>query len=445
MKKNDIINVKIIDMGNNGEGIAKFESYTIFIPYALLNEEIEVLILKVTKTVAYGKIKSFITKNPNRIEPLCPNFFKCGGCDMQHISYDNQIDIKTKAVQTTLKKAIKDTEFTVNKCIPSEDGYHYRNKMQFPINDDGIGMYRINSHTLIPLNDCCLANSDCKTILSIFKEYINQYNVSAYNEKTHTGLLRHLVYRTIDDKIMFTLVINGNKLPFENELTKELKLHFKNFSLFININKQKNNKILTENFIKLYGDDLLSTNDLGIQYYVSPLSFLQINRCIQNKIYSLVQSLIPKNSIVIDTFSGAGLMTAILSQKSKFAYGIEIIKSATLDANELIKRNNITNVKNINGDCNEELPKLISELKNKNEKNICIVVDPPRKGIDASVLNTIIATLPTDIVYVSCNVATLARDLQTLTKFYNIDLVQPFDMFPQTKHIETVVKLSLKK
>ena len=436
MKKNDIIQLDVIDAGANGEGIAKVDNFVIFVPFALQGEKILAKLLKVNKNFAYAKIEKIITPSPERVEPRCPVFGKCGGCNLQHTTYENQLKIKKIIVQNTLRKMLH-TPFEVQDTIGSCLQYGYRNKMQFPINKDGIGMYAQNSHRLIPLTDCPISQQINSKLISLMQQYINRSGISLYNEETGQGILRNVLVRVKSDSYMITIVCNGEPTKIQI-LVDLLSNNIENFGLYYNINKKRNNTILTDEFVHVAGIKEQECTDFGINYTLLPLSFAQVNDCIQNEIYQKILSIVG-NNIVIDAYSGAGLLSAIISTKAKHVYGIEIIQQATDNANALKEKNNIQNLTNINGDCAIELPKLISTLQDP-----IVVLDPPRKGCDIRVLEALIQNAPSKIIYVSCNPASLARDLQTLEQYYDITLVQPYDMFPQTKHVETLVVLEIK-
>ncbi|MBQ8749153.1 MAG: 23S rRNA (uracil(1939)-C(5))-methyltransferase RlmD [Clostridia bacterium] len=442
MKKNEIYEIEIIDIGNNGEGIGKVDDFVVFIPYTLKGEIIKTLILKVNKNFAYGKILNIVKQSEFRVEPPCPYFYKCGGCNLQHLQYAKQLVVKKNIVETTLKKQLGEVE--VKDCVASNLQYAYRNKMQLPATINGIGMFRENSHDIVEIENCLLCDNWIQTFIKNIKLFIQATNLTLYDEENHKGVLRHILARKVDNNYSFTLVINAEKLPKEDKLIEILSNDFESFSLFYCVNKIKNNTILTNNIVCLYGNATQNTVDFEIEYFISPNSFLQVNRYIQNCIYQKIQSLLNSNQIVIDAYSGAGLLSAILSKKAKQVYGIEIVKSATENAEALMKHNKIANVKNINGDCALILPTLVEDLS-KSEDNISLVLDPPRKGCDEKVLEAITLAKPNEIFYISCNPSTLARDLKKLTTSYDIEFIEPYDMFPQTKHIETLVRLKLKK
>ncbi len=443
MNKNDVINVDIIDIGNNGEGIAKYDNKVVFVPFALKNENIDVLVLKVNKNIAFAKIQKINIASPSRCENKCKYFTKCGGCNMQHIIYEDQLKIKQNIVANALYKYANITHF-VQPCKPSNNIYYYRNKMQFPCTSHGIGMYAEKSHRVIDIDTCPLSKSLCNKAYSIFREFCNQTNQILYDESTHTGIIRNIVLREVDNRISICLVINGNTIPKLDILIDRLNKEFySNFSLYLNINKQKTNTILSPITKCIIGNEELETQDFGITHFISPNSFMQINRDVQNQMYEQTLNLITPNSTIINAYSGAGLLSAILAKKAKFVYGIEIIEQATKNADNLMKMNNISNVKNITGDCSEQLPNIVNLLSK--DTDTTFVLDPPRKGCDEKVLLTVCNVKPKSIIYISCNPATLARDLKILTNLYDIQLIQPYDMFPQTRHIETLVHLKLKE
>ena len=437
MKKNDILEVKIIDVGINGEGIAKIDNFVIFVPFALTDEVVRVQLLKVNKNYAYAKLIDILTPSKDRVTPLCPVFKKCGGCNLQHSTYENQLIIKQHIVDTTLRKMLK-SKFNVLPTFASPKKYAYRNKMQFPITNNGIGMYAFNSHRLIPLEKCPLSEDWCQKLITIIHQYIKLSGISTYNEETGSGVLRNVLARVTENNIMITIVCNG--IPTHLDILADLiQREFINFGLYYNINKDRTNRILGNEFIHISGIKEQLCEDFNIKHTLLPLSFAQINKDVQNAIYSKALELVDKE-IVIDAYSGAGLLSAILSKKAEYVYGIEIVKQATENANTLKQLNNISNVTNINGDCAIELPKLIQSLP-----PCTVILDPPRKGCDKKVIDAILDNEPSKIIYISCNPASLARDLSYLESNYDIRLIQPYDMFPQTKHIETLVFLTKKE
>lgn len=438
MKKNDEFIVTIDDVGINGEGIAHVDGHTIFVPFALKDEVVRVKVINTKTKFAICKVTEIINSSSYRVQPLCPYFGKCGGCDLQHIQYNQQLAYKKSAMQNTFSKALQIVP-QINDIVPS-DQYYYRNKISLPVvYQDGrtqIGLFRVNSHKVIELSDCVIQKPFVANLIQAISEYIDANNIMGYDEIACKGTLRHIVARQLNNTILITLVAT-TKLPNTKQLIEILSKYFENFGLNLNINSKKTNVIFGDKFIPLYGPQQLSAVSHGIGYPISAYSFMQINDQIREKIYNYVIDHVQKVDNVIDAYSGAGLLTAMLSKVCSHAYGIEIIESAVNDANQLAYDNNITNMHNILGDCAVELPKLLQTLQG----NTSVVLDPPRKGCDVAVLNSVKQCSISDVIYISCNPATLARDLNILSSDYVIESVQPFDMFPNTKHVETVVVL----
>ncbi len=464
MRKNDELIGNVSAIGSNMEGIVRIENFVCFVPFALIGEKIKFKVLKVTKNIAFCKLLEVLTPAEQRVRPRCRVYGKCGGCQLQHLRYKDQLKLKTTTVKDCLKK-IAGIDYEVLPCVKSDLEYEYRNKLQLPIrNDNGevkIGFFAQNSHRIVEVLECPIQNSWCSDIISAIKEFITENKISCYDEFSGEGLIRHVVVRKVDLSLIITIVINGKSLPNYQELIRVLSLKFKKFSLFINENTESNNVILGDKFTLLFGEQSYYTEEFGIKYPVNVQSFMQVNNYVKSKLYSSVIDLInaDQNTVVIDAYCGAGLMTAMLAKNAKMAYGIEIIREAVDAGNELAKQNGLeSKVKNICAPCEEELPKLIAKLKAENDK-ISVVLDPPRKGCDKKVLDAILTANPDKIVYVSCSPQTLARDLGVLTgtliydgnelkkstnvdAVYQIEKVQPYDMFPQTKHVETVVCLT---
>lgn len=465
MKKNDVFIAKIEGYGAEGEGIAHYNDTTCFVPFSICGEECEIKALKVQKSIAFCKLIDVKEKSPERQTPACEVFGKCGGCQLQHLSYDEQLKLKRKKVEDCFRK-IAHIDVKVDSTIPSQNIYKYRNKLQLPLrSEDGIkkiGFFRGNTHSVIDINSCPLHDDFCSEIIAIVRQWSQAENVPFYNEKDKTGQLKHLVVRAIGDEYLITLVSKSKKINGVNRLIEALLSKFQHFSLLLNINEIDNNVVLSDNFIVLYGSGKIKINERGIKYYIGAYSFMQINEAQKQKLYddAIKSCELDKNTIVIDGYSGAGVLTAMLSKQSKKAYGIEIISEAVESAKELAKLNGISNMYPILGDCAVELPKIL-EIEKNNAEKVVLVLDPPRKGVDNNVLTSVLKTLPDRVVYISCNPSTLARDVAILTDNlvfsgselknnpnpipkYKIQSITPYDMFPQTKHVETLVVLSKK-
>ncbi len=466
MKKNDILKGTISSIGYNGEGIIKYQDGTVcFVPFALLNEEVSFKVLKVNKNVAYCKLIEVLTPSKNRVEPKCSVFKKCGGCQLQHTNYETQLKIKSDIIKDCFYK-IAGLNVSVENGVKSDSEYGYRNKIQFPIRsvngENKIGFFAENSHRIVEVESCPIQQGEAKDILLCFKKFISENGVSCYNEQTKKGVLRHVVMRNIGNAVSIIVVINGKTLPKTDKLISILQSKFNEFSLFINENTGDGNAILGSNYTKIYGEDFYYKEEFGIKYPVMCQSFMQVNNDVKTKLYTAVLNEIKgvNDLTVIDAYSGAGVMTAMLAKESKKAIGIEIVKEAVDSANILAKENGLeSKMENICAPCEDVLPSVISEVS-KGGGNVIVVLDPPRKGCDIAVLNAILKEKPNRVIYVSCSPQTLARDVGILTNklvydgnqlvkndgesLYEIESITPFDMFPQTKHVETLVCLCKK-
>ena len=440
MQKNDIVKLSISNYGCNAEGVGYFDGKVVFVPYSLLNETITALIIKSSSKYQIGKIVDIQNPNQERISPMCPYFSKCGGCQLQHTTYKNSLAIKTSIVQKTIN-SIGKIEYTVPQTIASDKEYHYRNKIAMPINPKTrrLGMYRLSSHNIVDIDDCLLQQSKISALIDTFNQYLKVSKTSIYNDATKTGILKSLVAREINDNLLVTVVINSEKLDDVDVLKDILTKKFNKIGLSLNINKLKNNVILSDTFVDVFGQNEVEVFENGIVYSISNKSFLQVNNEIKQQMYQKIFDE-TNNQSVIDAYSGAGLLSAMIAKHAKQVYGIEIVKPATELANKLKEKNNISNLTNINGDCSFELPKILDSLSNDEKENLTVVLDPPRKGCAKDVIESILKTSPKKIIYMSCDPSTLARDLNILlsSNKYKIKYIQPYDMFPQTKHVETL-------
>ena len=452
MKIKDKFETDIVAVGMNGEGIARIDNTVVFVPSVLKGEMAWVEITDVKKNYAFAKVIKLLEASPDRVSPPCRICYKCGGCEMLHIAYSAQLEIKRANVKNCLDKELK-SDIEVNETVPSPDVYGYRNKIQLPIAIvDGkicAGFFAPNTHKVIPFiregeeGKCLLNDEGMQKIISTFLTFVKENNISVYDERLHKGLIRHLVIRRVGDSYAVCAVINGKSLPSYKRFVEKLQSFGYSFSLYISANEKRTNVIMGEKTVTLYGEDKVRGNALGVTYEVSPLSFMQVNDKVRDLIYSKVGEIIKNSGIdnVIDAYSGIGIMSNIFARYAKKVYAIEIVPEAIEDAKKLAQLNsNADKIVNICGDCAEELPPLVARL----DKSV-VVIDPPRKGCDERVLRAMLAARPTKIIYVSCNPATLARDLRILSDGYSIESVTPYDMFPNTKHVETLAILNLKQ
>lgn len=437
LKKNDAVKGIITDLNDDGQGVLKTASgEVVFVPNTCIGEEVEIVIINTKSKYAIGKLTKILKTADCRVEPKCEYYTKCGGCEIMHLSHDEQMRFKQNKVSRLLKTIAK-LDTTVEKCI-SLNEFYYRNKIALPVQNQEVGLYRKNSHNIVPIENCIITKPWNETIIKLIKQFITTYNISCFNDETKKGLIKHIVAREIDGEILITIVINGTSLPHESDLIKLICKNIKNVNINLNINKLNNNVILGKEWKDLYGKNYLVANEYGINYPVSNASFYQINDQIKKCIYDKCLSLIPPSYTCLDAYSGAGLLSGIISKKAKHCYGVEIIPEATKNADLLKKQNNLTNLTNINGDCSKVIPELVKKLKNE---KLIITLDPPRKGCDKNVITAITSVLPEKIIYISCDPATLARDAKLIldSENYTVSLVQPYDMFPQTAHVETLM------
>lgn len=443
--KNEYYKMIVENLGSNGEGIGKIDGYTIFVEGALPEEEIEVKVIKTKKNYGFGKLVKILKPSNDRVEPVCEIFNKCGGCDIQHLSYKRQLEYKKQKVEDAISRIGEIVDVKVENTIGMDNPYNYRNKVQLPVGGTkeviDIGFYAKRSHRIIETTSCHLQDKENEEIINIIKAYMRKNNVKPYDEKNHKGLIRHIVTRKSNKNgsINITIVINGNKLPNEDLLINRLSSLDNIKGICLNINKEKTNVILGEEIKTIWGEDYIIDSISDIEYKITPKSFYQVNPKQTKILYekALEYADLDGNEIVWDAYCGIGTITLFLAKKAKKVYGVEIVEEAIIDAIENARLNNINNVEFFTGKAEEIITKKYNE---ENIKADVIVVDPPRKGCDEALLNTIIKMEPKKVVYVSCDPATLARDLKVLVaNGYKVMKVQPVDMFPQTVHVETVV------
>ncbi len=447
IEKNEHYELTIIDMGSKGEGIGKINDFTVFIPRAVTGDVVEVRIVKVKKSFGYGKLVKLITPSPFRAKPICEVADTCGGCQLQHLTYQAQLDWKTKKVKDCLNRIGGLKEIEVLPTLGMEDPFHYRNKAQYPIRKINqkvqTGFFAPRSHQLIPIENCYIQNPKKEAIMKAVLAFLEEHHISIYDEEKHTGLVRHLMIKTgyHTDEIMVCLVINGQKLPHSEAFVEAIKAVAPVTSIVLNHHLEKSNTILGDRCTVLAGEETIIDHIGNLKFKISPLSFFQVNPEQTEVLYSkaLEYAELTGNEIVWDAYCGIGSISLFLAQKAKKVYGVEIVPEAIENAKENAALNHITNAEFFTGKAEEVIPHMY-------EQGIVadtIVVDPPRKGCDHKLLETLIKMAPNKIVYVSCDPATLARDLAYLVaEGYQVEKVQPVDMFPQTTHVETVVKLS---
>ena len=448
LSKNKEYVVDIVDIGQGGVGIGKYEGFTVFVEGGLIQDKVKVRINKSKKNYAVGDIVEIIEKSPFRVDRICSDDLKdCGGCQIQELDYNKQLELKTNEVKQVISRIGKLENVEIYETIGMQSPCRYRNKAQFPIQNingsTAIGFYKKKSHDVIPTDMCVIQHDINDKIIKIIKTYIQAYNVSIYNETTHTGVLRHLVTKVgfTTNEVMVVLVANGTNLPHLNELASVLKENILGFkTLVLNVNKAKTNVILGKENKVIYGNGKINDYIGDLVFEISPLSFFQVNPVQTEVLYNkaLEYAELKENDTVFDIYCGIGSISLFLAQKATKVYGIEIVEDAIKDAKINAKLNNLNNVEFYVGKAEEVVPKMYSEGKTAN----VVVVDPPRKGCDEKVLDTIVSMKPDRVVYVSCNPSTLARDLAYLDViWYKCLEIQHLDMLPHTIHVECCAKI----
>ena len=450
VQKNQEYIVEIIDNGYEGEGIAKIDNFTIFIPGAIKGEKVKILIVKVLSSHAFGKVIEIINKSEFRQDSDCLTYKRCGGCNLRHIKYEQTLKIKQNSVQSLVNKTLKN-KIEVQETVGMENPFHYRNKAQYPfgVNKDGepvIGVFANRTHEVIPIDKCLIQNPQSEEIAKYILNFIKENKISIYNEKTRRGLFRHVVIKVgvQTGQIMCILVINGKDIPKEEQLKVELTTRFPQIkSIVKNINMKNTNVILEQENINIYGNGYIEDKLGDYIFKISPLSFYQVNPIQVKKLYNLGVEMaqISKEDTVFDLYCGIGTISLFMSKYAKKVYGIEIIKEAIDAANENAKINNVNNTEFYTGDVEIVLDDLIN---NKGITADIVMFDPPRKGLDKNTINNILMIKPKKIVYISCNPATLIRDLALFEEQYEIKTIVPVDMFPWTSHVECVAVMCIK-
>jgi len=442
--------VLIERMAHEGQGIGKINGLKIFVEGAMIGEKCRVKITKSKKHYAIAKIIEILKPSLDRITPKCMYANQCGGCHLQYMSYEAQLSFKTSKVKDSLKR-IGHIDTEVYETLGMVEPWHYRNKSQYPVgrrnNNVVLGFYENRSHDIVDLENCLIQHSLIDKVMLTVKDWLEQYHISIYNELSHEGLIRHVVikvgYKT--GVVMAILVANGKEIPFIDRLVKMLGSKIQGFKcLILNVNTKKTNVIMGEENIVLYGRTYIYDYIGDVKFRISPLSFFQVNSIQMEALYkkTLEYAGLTGSETVIDLYCGIGTISLFLAKKAKRVYGIEVVSQAIDDARINAEINGIDNVGFIEGAAEKVMPKIAE----RGIKPDVIVVDPPRRGCDEKTLEAIARVSPDRVVYVSCNPATLARDLRYLEdRGYKTEEVQPVDMFPQTHHVECVVKVQREK
>lgn len=450
VEKNKEYVVEIIDNGFEGEGIAKIYGYTIFVPNAIKGEKVKILIVKVLSSHAFGKIIEVIEASKYRVESDCSTYKRCGGCNLRHIKYEKTLEMKQNAVQSLVNKTLNN-KIKVSKVVGMENPFYYRNKAQYPVGLDKngnpvIGVFANRTHEIIQMQDCKIQHKESEKIAKYIFDLWNKEKLSIYNETTGKGLLRHIVIKIgfKTNEIMCILVVNGVDIPNEAQIIEQVVNRFPNVKTIVkNINTKNTNVILGKENINIYGDGTISDKLGNLVFKISPLSFYQVNPVQTEKLYSIgvEAAKITNDDVVFDLYCGIGTISLFMAQYAKKVYGVEIVEQAVEMAKENAKINGIDNVDFFAGDVEHVLDDLI------NRKKIIpdvVMIDPPRKGLDKKSIQNLLSVAPKRLVYISCNPATLVRDLASFEDKYEIKSITPVDMFPFTSSIESVAVLQLK-
>ena len=456
MQKNDELILKIEDMGVDGAGIGKADGMTFFVKDAVIGDVVRAKVMKLKKTYGYARLMELLEASPDRVEPKCPYYRQCGGCQIQALSYEKQLEFKERKVRNNLERIGGFSEIPMEPIVGMEEPYHYRNKAQFPVGTDKdghivTGFYAGRTHTIIPNRDCALGLPVNREILDLVIDFMEKYHVSAYDEKTGKGLVRHVLIRcgfTSKEK-MVCLIINGKSLPHSEKLVEALRKIDGMTSISINCNTGRTNVILGRKTVVLWGQEYITDQIGEISYEISPVSFYPVNPVQTEKLYGLALEYadLHGEENVWDLYCGIGTISLFLAQKAKQVYGVEIIPQAIENAKRNAVKNGIENAEFFVGKSEEVLPEFYEKEAAAGRKAHAdvIVVDPPRKGCDEKLLETIVKMAPDRVVYVSCDSATLARDLKILCENgYELKRVRAVDQFCHTVHTESVCLMERK-
>lgn len=450
VKKNNEYEVEIIDNGYEGEGIAKINDFTIFIPGAIEGERCKILIVKVNKTFAFGKLIEVTQKSNNRVQTDCSTYKRCGGCSLRHIKYEETLNIKRENVQNLVNKTLNKS-VTVNKVIGMESPFYYRNKLQYPVgkNKNGepiMGVFANRTHEIIPVENCLIQNRKAEMVAKRVFEFIKDNEISIYDENTRTGAIRHIIVKigVKTNEIMCILVTNKSKFEREQELVEAIAGKFHNVKTIIkNINNKNTNVILGQKNVVLYGDGFIYDKLGEYTFKISANSFYQTNPIQTETLYNraIEFAKLNKEDVLCDLYCGIGTIGIFASKKVKKVYGIEIVEEAVDAAKENAEINNVDNIEFIAGDVEKAFKELIEVRR---VQPTVVIVDPPRRGLDTTTIGKILELEVERVVYVSCNPATMIRDMKLLEEKYEVGEIQPVDMFPYTSHVECVAVLCLK-
>ena len=449
IQKNQEFEVEIIDNGYEGEGIAKIDNFTIFIKGAIKGERCRIVIVKVNKSFAFGKLLEVLRSSEYRVNADCTTYKRCGGCSLRHIKYEETLKIKKDMVQNLVNKGLKN-RVTVNDVIGMDNPYNYRNKLQYPVGRDKnempvMGVFANRTHEIIPVESCLIQNKEAEKVAKEIFKFIKENNISIYDEKTRSGAIRHIIVKigVKTNEIMCIIVSNDESFNMEKELVRDITSKFSNVKTIIkNVNNKNTNVILGDRDVVLYGNGFIFDKLGDYTFKISAKSFYQTNptqtEILYNKAIEFAK--LNKEDVLCDLYCGIGTIGIFASDKVKKVYGIEIVEEAVEAAKENAKINNVGNIEFIAGDVEKAFKELVEE---HHVEPTAIIVDPPRRGLDTTTINKMLELEVGKLVYVSCNPATMVRDMKMLEEKYVIEKIQPVDMFPYTSHVECVAVLKL--
>lgn len=446
MKPNDILTLDIQALGEDGDGVSKSGRHTVYVPNAFPGERVTAIVSDVAKTYAHANLKRILMASKHRIKPKCWNVDMCGGCQVQELEYSEQLRLKRQKVIENLRVAGVEVDMEIPMTIGCNDVFHFRNKAIYPVakNSDGqivAGFYARRSHIIVPSAECPVGADENMKIVEIIISHLNRHEIQPYDEATHTGTVRYILIRKAfhTNSVMVSVVINSQCLPHHNELIERLLDGVKGIKdVSLTVNCDATNRIRGNEVINLFGDGYI-TEVLGdLKYRISPLAFFQVNTSQAKVLYDKVLEFadLKGDETVFDLYCGVGTIALYLARHCRRVYGVEIIPQAVVDARQNAVLNGINNAEFMEGKSEDVVSELVG---NKGVRADVVVVDPPRKGCDRSLLDTIINMRPSRLVYVSCDCKTLARDLKILKdNGFKTKHVQPVDMFPHTVHVESV-------
>ncbi|KIX90464.1 RNA methyltransferase [Staphylococcus microti] len=447
VEKNQTYTGRVVDLTHEGHGVVKVDRYPIFVPQALTDETIRYKVIKVNKNFGFGKLIDVVEESTNRVTPPCDYYQKCGGCQLQHLSYEAQLDMKREQVVNLFHRKGKMPDVPIHPTVGMSDPWHYRNKTQIPVGtaQDGttqMGFYRQRSHDIIDMDTCLIQDEIQNQIMREIKQLVQQFGITTYNEQKHQGLLRHVVIRIghFTNEVMVILVVNGKKLPQSQAIVDALTRKFPMItSVKMNRHQAKSNVIMGPTSYTLYGKDYIEDTLNDINFEISDLSFYQINVIQTQKLYQIAvdYAQLTGNEVVLDAYCGIGTIALSMADKAKHVYGVEVVPEAIEDAKRNAKHNGYDNTTFVAGPAES----VILDWQRTGIQPDVVTVDPPRKGCDPTFIETLKALAPERIVYVSCNPSTQLRDVDLLKDQYDVIEITPVDMFPHTTHVETVALL----